>query len=165
MVQRIEVTLTKEELYLASMIGSRRRIECMFHGSKAHFETSDEWTGNIEPCCAEIAVSRFLNKYWTGGAFCGPDSKDDVDGKEVRLTKYDSGKLLIYPEDNPDARYVLVTGLAPKYYIRGWILGREAISKGKNHEWWIEPKSKLRESWWVPQKYLRDIPLQSKSPD
>lgn len=155
------VMLGPDEIAQAVAVASRRRISCMFDRKKEqHYDakSGDEWSTEIESCCAEIVVSKYLNRYWSGGVFYGARAEFDVDGKQVRHTIYATGKLIIYPEDNPDSKFVLVTGKAPKYIIRGWFYARDAIDKGEDHEWWRLPEDKLSPSWWVPQASLYDMP-------
>lgn len=157
----IEVKLTPDELYQAAAVGAHRRITCIFNRHKQqHYDSpkGDEWATEIESCCAEIAVAKFLNKYWSGGVFDGSRAEFDVDGRQVRHTPYHSGCLIIYPEDDPNSKYVLVTGKAPDYKVRGWVIGGEVQRLGKEHEYWTQPPNKLSQSWWVPQTALRRIP-------
>ena len=153
-MQKIKVSLTEDEVYQAATVGVRRRTQCIFYGgTKPHFKAEmGEWHHNIEPCCAELAVAKYLNKYWTGGGMMFSSAKEDVGDKEVRYSAHDNGHLLIYapPADNPDSKFIFVTGETPVFFIRGWIVGREAEKRG----FWKESK---RPCWWVPQSNLRKI--------
>jgi hypothetical protein len=156
-----QVVLTPDELYQAVIVGARRRIICIFRRkNKQHYESprSDEWATEIESCCAEMALAKHLGVYWTGGAFEGERAAHDVGvNKQVRHTTYPNGSLIIYPEDKPEDRFVLVTGKAPNYLVIGWCFGRDAHEKGKDHPWWTQPQNKLSPSWWVPQLELRPM--------
>lgn len=157
----IEVTLTTDELHQAVAVAAQRRISCIFGRKVAqHYDDLDggEWSTEIESCCAEIAVAKWMGLYWAGGVFSGKRAEHDVGNKQVRHTVYPNGCLIIYPEDNPDDRYILVTGKAPTYRIVGWMLGREVMRAGKESDWWKLPVKKRSPSWWVPQKCLRAMP-------
>lgn len=133
----------------------------MFKRNKAqHYEspTADEWSTEIESCCAEIALAKTLDRYWSGGVFDGQRAAFDVGDKQVRHTVYANGALIIYPEDDPEQRFVLVTGRAPNYVLRGWLRGKDAQDKGHDHPWWTDPPKKRSPSWWVPQSALRPLP-------
>ena len=156
----ITVTLTPDELYQAAIVGAHRRITCLSRRKVAqHYDDANgyEWATEIEACCAEIALSKHLGWYWSGGVFNGNRAEHDVGNKQVRHTVYQNGSLIIYPEDNPQDRFVLVTGKAPAYTIRGWVLGDEVMCKGKDHVWWTHPNHKRCPSWWVPQSALRPL--------
>jgi hypothetical protein len=157
----IVVCLTPDELYQAAIVAVHRRVTCLFHRQTAqHYdaEEGDEWATEIESCCAEMVLAKHQNRYWSGGVFNGKRAAFDVDGRQARHTAYANGHLVIYPEDKPEDKFVLVTGKAPRYFIQGWLLGREAMSKGTAHEWWLKPEHKRAPSWWVPQSALRRVP-------
>jgi hypothetical protein len=154
------VTLTPDELYQAAIVGVHRRITCIFGRKKEqHYDASagDEWATEIESCCAELAVSKYFNRYWAGGVFNGQRAASDVDGKQVRHSVHAGGHLIIYPEDKPTDAYFLVTGKAPVYVLRGWRRGAKVIGLGKEHEWW-RTKNVRSPSWWVPQSALIPVP-------
>ena len=79
----------------------------------------------ISGCLGEIAIARWQDKF-PFSLF--EDRKDgDVGEFEVRTTAYQTGKLLIVPDDNPERKYLLVT--LPSHYtanIVGWMHGYEA---------------------------------------
>lgn len=157
----IPITLTPDELWQAVCVAAQRRISCLF-GRKTpqHYDDKNggEWSTEIESCCAEIAAAKWMGVYWAGGIFDGKRAETDLGEKrQVRHTVYKSGALIIYPEDNPKHKFLLVTGKAPNYQIVGWLYGQEAVSVGKTHPWWTAPANKKAPSWWVPQENLRPI--------
>ena len=163
----IEVSLTPDELWQAVAVGAHRRISCLFgRQNPQHYDApdGDEWATEIESCCAEIAVSKHLGVYWSGGVFDGERAAHDVAGRQVRHTVYHTGKLIIYPEDKPEEKFVLVTGKAPNYVIRGWAFAMDAQCKGRDHVWWTSPKNKRSPSWWIPQESLRTNGLDNSQP-
>ena len=160
-MKNIPIALTTDELYQCLVVGGHRRITSMFHRKTAqHYISPDnsEWSTEIESCCAELAFSKATNKYWSGGVFSGERALHDSNGKQVRHTHYANGKLIIYEEDNPDDKFILVTGRAPNYVLVGWIFGRTAQECGKDHQWWTSLPKKQMPSWWVPQDELSPFP-------
>ena len=157
----IEIKLTTDELWQAVAVGASRRIACLFGRKTAqHYDDKNggEWSTEIESCCAEIAAAKWMDRYWSGGVFDGSAADADLPGgRQVRHTVYRSGSLIIYPEDDPGHKYLLVTGKAPGYQIVGWAFGHEVQSVGQDHSWWTEPKNKRAPSWWVPQDKLRPL--------
>ena len=159
--KEIKVFLTQDELYQAAIVGAHRHITCLFSkgarpGGRPHYDASNEWNTSIEGCCGELAFAKWCGKYWTGGSFNAKEAPKDVGNKQVRHTVYKTGRLIIYPHDNPDDDFVLVTGKAPFYNIRGWVNGLEIQMLGKTHPWWNTECE--AGSWWVPQESLRPMP-------
>lgn len=54
------------------------------------------------------------------------------------------------PDDRP---FVLVTGVAPKFVLRGWIWGRD----GKLEKYWGERNNNGRPAFFVPQSALQPM--------
>ena len=158
----VDVTLTSDELWQAVAVGAQRRITCITRRKTAqHYDDpkGEEWSTEIESCAAEIAVARHLDVYWSGGIFAGERAEYDVGkNRQVRHTVYPSGRLIIYPEDNPKDKVALVTGKAPTYRLVGWLFAEEAQRVGEDHEWWLKPDNKRFPSLWVPQDKLRAFP-------
>ncbi len=160
---RIKVTLTPDEMYQAGIVGLHRHITCVTSGRRGeHFygkNKDHEWFTHIGAACAELAVAKHLNVYWTGGVFDGKRADCDVGNKQVRYTTLnDPPYLMIYEKDKPFYNYILVSGRAPDFFIEGWANGGKVQEKGKDHEWWKEPKYKKGPSWWVPAGLLKDLP-------
>jgi len=150
------VVLTPDELAQGIAVASRRRISCIFGRKTAqHYDdkNGEEWSTEIESACAEIAVCKHYNQYWTGGVFSG--SRADFDagqGRQVRHTVFANGHLLVYAEDKDEDAIVLVTGKAPEYCLAGWLYAHEAKA---NESWW---RTDARcPCWWVPQNSLRQV--------
>jgi hypothetical protein len=161
-MNKIIINLTSDEITQGASVAIRRRITCMFAKNKKapHFISQDgsEWSTEIEGCCAEIAVAKYLGVYWNGGVFDKKTSESDVRSdtrpRQVRHTVHGHGHLIIYPEDNPEHNIILVTGRCPEYIICGWI----PVKYGMIDKFWKEPPKINCASWWIPQSELLPIP-------
>jgi hypothetical protein len=149
-----EVTLTSSEVFLASMVGARRRIAAVYQNqSRDVFAGEDfNWQTDIEGACAEMAVAKALGIYWSGpvNTFKAPD----VGEFQVRHTRLQSGSLIIRPSDRDVERFVLVTGKIPRFVVHGWILAADA----KKERFLTAPNGKPS-CWMVPQSELQPLVL------
>lgn len=151
-----DVTLTREEVRLAAVRGVWRHVESGMHRvngapiRQQHIPIG--WANEIEAACAELAVARMSNRYWTGIQFptgaAGADVGHNID---VRWTDRDDGRLLVKDWDDPAHIYVLVLGRAPLMRIVGYIRGEDA----KVDRYWDE--SLPRPCFAVPQSELTAI--------
>jgi hypothetical protein len=154
----IEIVLSSDEILQAVLVATMRKITSdkrrgNGNGSRRpeHYEETRSWDQEIESCMAEIAVSRWRNRYWSGGHFNGRDAGRDAGNAQVRWTSHDGGHLIVYPEDGDDDAFVFVTGRSPSMRIVGWMYGREA----KTDPYW---RTDVRcPSWWVPQNNLKQV--------
>lgn len=148
----IEVTLTDQELAHAARAGVDRQLRAIADGRKdAYGFKGDPWKIHIEGAMGEMALAKALGRYWSGaGEGFGEDT--DVGGVQVRTRSKHSYELYVWPKDEDDAVYVLVTGAAPTFRVHGWIRGREA----KREDWF---KSLGRApAYFVPQSALKPFP-------
>jgi hypothetical protein len=147
----IRVSLTPRELGLGAIAGVYRQIGAMQNGrSEIKGAAADPWDAHIEGALAEMAVSKFLGIYWSGTSFRFQDG--DVGPYQVRSSRRPDAHLLIHEREPDEAPFLLVTGAAPDFTIRGWILGREA----KRPEW-VREGPGHKAAYWVPQGALREI--------
>lgn len=143
------VTLSQFEVLQAAMIGIRRRLAVL--GSTKTNKVNNAqfgWHTDIEAACAEMAVAKILGVYWAGSVntWQGPDAGNF----QVRHTAHDNG-CLIYRKDDPDNDvYILVTGSAPLFCVRGWVRGADA----QHPDYWHRDGYP---AWFVPQSALRPI--------
>jgi hypothetical protein len=72
-----------------------------------------------------------------------------VGNVQVRSTSGHRNCLILHKTDPDDKAFVLVTGTAPNFVLRGWIWGRD----GKNEEYWRDPVGG-RPAYFVPQSAL-----------
>jgi hypothetical protein len=148
------VTLTPDELYLAGVIGVRRRVVSIGNGAadRNHYDPAHaEWATDIEGAAAELAVAKVLDRYHAGLNYRAPT---DVGGRlHVRHTVRDDGCLIVRDRDPDFDPFVLVVGFAPRYRIAGWLYGREA----KRDEWRSVPTGGPA-AYFVPQQALQPLP-------
>lgn len=149
------VHLTYSEMRLAAEIGVQRQAQNIRDGRRDRYGLSSEdggWTPHIEGAAGEMAVAKYLKLYWNGAV--GNLKADDVGGFQVRTRSRHHYDLIIHPEDADEKRFILVTGRAPDFIIRGWITGAEGKAVGR----WDDP-AKDRPAFFVPQSALHPMDL------
>ena len=146
------IRLSWSEVITAAMVGVFRQVTNLRDGRADAYGASDDrgWQLHIEGCCGEMAFAKLSGLYWSGSL--GNLGADDVHLYQVRTTSRDDGRLIVHPGDPDDRVFVLVTGRAPTFRVRGWVRGIDA----KNREWWHDP-SNGRPAFFVPQSALRSI--------
>src|SRR6516164_7258442 len=152
-MEPIEVILTRWELMTGAICGSMRQIEALLNNSAdAHgFNEEHGWNIHIEGACAEIAAAKALQRYWECGVnvFHAPDIGHNI---QVRRRSRHDWDLYVRPKDNPDHLWVLVTGIAPRFVVRGYMLGHEIRREGRQETYGGRPPA-----WFVSQDKLHDI--------
>ena len=148
------ITLTWLEVMRGAMVGVQRQVACLRRGEKG-WERCDhdlDWQNNIEGAIAELAVAKFMGRYWPGTVdrFKDPDLTNDI---QVRQAPKPSDSLIVRPRDNIKHRFVLAIGIAPTYNVIGWINGEESK---EDPSWWRNPGDKGW-AWFVPQSKLRPM--------
>ena len=154
----VAVNLTETEIEIAAIVAAKRQASNLFkrrpdaHGARCE----QGWSLHIEGACGEMAVAKWCGKYWNGAI--GEMKADDVGKLQVRTRSNHTFDLIVH-RDDPDKRaFVLVTGLAPNFILRGWIWGHEA----KRDEWWKDPAGG-RPAFFVPQSALRPMVKRSEA--
>ena len=144
------VQLTMGELFGAACIGVRRQCQAVYRQARTTYgsKPNEAWQCQIEGACGEMAVAKHLGRFWSGNL--GDLDAADVGHLQVRTTSHDAGCLIVHPEDADDGVFILVTGLAPHFVLRGWMLGRDA----KKDAFW---KDGPRPAYFVPQGLLLPI--------
>lgn len=145
------ITLNAEDAFAAAGV-----VTCQMLRKHTHKRTTDSggfskskrgqsrrWGDGFAAAMSEIAVSRLLNKAWTGGGV--HISHGDVGKVEVRHTEYPSGHLLIYKSDDDLAPVVLLIGGYPEFIVAGCMM----VGDGKRKEWWRSDSDPP--AYWVPQ--------------
>jgi hypothetical protein len=152
-----EITLNQYEMVMAAQIGLERKLLAIENGHKDnHGFSGPGWNEDIEGACGEMAVSKFLGVYWGGGMgdeFKAPDVGDRI---QVRTTPRHDGSLIVRKDAKDEHLYVLVTGTAPNFFLRGFISAADA----KRDEF-IQAPNGRPPAWFVPQYALLDIALLS----
>lgn len=151
---RVELTLA--EALHAATVGTLRHYESVSAGHKhiAGFdaEKKNSFSLNVEGVFAEIAAAKALGMYFPASVntFNAPDIGDKY---QVRYSMNHDYKLLIRPKDKPDEVFIFVTGVAPTFWIRGWILGFEAK---EYNEYQYAPAGRPP-AWFIPVSKLQPI--------
>ena len=152
---QLVVKLNRHEVRLAAMAGVERRINAIakqrpgFHGIDGR---SNEWQIDIVGSLGELAVAKALNLYWEPVT----DKKlkslpGDVEGYQVRSTRHQTGKLIVYKTDPDDAPFILAVVREPEVCLAGWVWGAEAKHL-------VSPKQgATAPEFWIPQDSLRSM--------
>jgi hypothetical protein len=150
MTEEWRVKLTYPEVMSAALVGVMRQVKNLRVGRKDRYgcDPEDGWTFHIEGACGEMAVAKATRLYWSGAI--DRLRADDVGQFQVRTCSRHSYRLLLHPDDPNDRAFVHVTGLAPNFWIRGWIYARD-----KQEDWWEDPSGKNRHAYFVPTEELR----------
>lgn len=150
----IEITLTKEEMQMAALVGVSRHWESSQRGHRAAHGLDPALSTvslHIDGAMGEIAVAKALGRYWTPGV----NTFKEADlGKrlQVRTCPQHGGSLIVRTDDRDDHAFTLVTGSAPCLRVMGWLWGREA----KRPEW-LKEHGGREPAWFVPAGELRAL--------
>lgn len=150
----LKVQLTPFEVAMAAQVGCRRQIESLIKGLKPAYGASPEgaWSIHIEGACGEIAVAKAMGVYWDGSV--NTFGKPDIVGSslQIRTRSKENYDLIVRTKDKDDEVMVLVTGIAPIFEIRGWMVARDA----KQHRF-LQTYGGRDAAYFVPSKELKPI--------
>lgn len=158
------VRLSLTELLNGVIVGAVRHFEAekSNRSPKHGFDAKrDSAIGiHIEGACGEIAVAKAVGRYFSGSfnTFKAADLGENV---QVRTRSSHDYELIVRNDDNPNHVYVLVTGTAPTYCIRGWAYARDVMkpdylaNHGGRHEAYFVPPNALN-SMLVKKKVQHD---------
>ena len=148
----MEIQLTWPELLTGAMTGVMRQMESLkSKRADAHGYEGRGWELHVEGACGELAAARALGRFWSPSV-CTFKAADIGQVIQVRTRLEHHYDLLVRQGDADDQPFVLVTGTAPSYVVRGWIMGRDA----KQPEWQREHGGRPT-AFFVPQSELRDL--------
>jgi len=153
----IKVELTIAELWIASIMGSVRRVSAIQRGApdSRGYDGKDPWTVDVLGCAAEIAVAKKYNLYWNGrwGSDAGP--------YEVKAKREQGHRLIIplkdhkeYPGDDKVCVSVMSRNpvLKPPFlWLVGW------VRAGEVKESWIYDGDQGRPAYFVPNEELHNM--------
>lgn len=146
-----KVNLRPEEMERACWTGVKRNLEAVANGLKAGWGGPSEcWEAHIQGALAELAFAKWMQTYWEGHVNTFR-SRDDVIGFEVRWAS--NAQLKRRPKDEPNRKFVLVTGEIPTFYVRGWLWGHEFETLGRK----MDPGNRGRPAWFVTPEQLRPM--------
>lgn len=143
------ITLTESELLLASSVGARRQAIAVIRGFADKYGSKRDcaWQNHIEGACGEMAFAKAMGWYWDGGV--NTFKRPDVGQVQVRTRSKDDYELIIRKKEF--GVYVLVTGLAPKYKIRGWFKSDDV------REEWLKDHGGREAAYFIPTDKLYPI--------
>jgi hypothetical protein len=128
----MHVKLSFSEMKMAAAVGITRHIAALQDGrnDKHGAKKEDGWSNHIEGACGELAVAKLYNVHWPGSvnAFKSPDLGALI---QIRTRSRHDYDLIVRDDDLDGDVYILVTGVAPDFAVRGWILGSDA----KQQKW------------------------------
>lgn len=143
-----KIKLTRHEVLMGANIGVMRRIASYtkLNDNKHTPRDDDTWDRDIEGACAEVAFAKHFNVFWNGSINTFHDP--DVGIIQVRHTQMINGCLIVREDDKDYEAFALVTGNHPTFSLRGWMYaGDSKLDRWRRDNF----------SWFVPQKYLREI--------
>jgi hypothetical protein len=144
------VTLAQHELDMAAGVGLRRQLAALRdrRQDRHGLDPEDGWRVHIEGACGELAVAKFLGRYWDGSVDTFR-SIPDLGRAEIRTRSKHNYELLIRKDDDDSKVYIHVTGRAPDFWVRGWLRGLDA----QREEWWHNHGNR-EWAWFVPTTAL-----------
>lgn len=150
----IPVSLTKREMTMAAECGAMRNILAVFDDRRPTPPIDPiGWNAHIEGACGEVAVAKAFGWFWS--PTCNTFHDADIGTHfQVRARSKHHYDLHIRNKDNPDHCYILATGIAPDFILRGWIKGVDA----RQDRFLLNPGG-YGEAWFVPQGDLLDLAL------
>ena len=151
----IAVTLTDYELAQAAMTGMLRQISAIKIGYNQDKmkPAGGFWQRHIEGACGEVAVAKAMGRYWGGSVNTFKTIGDlDSTGWEVRTRSDHDYDLIIRDDDDDERVFILVTGSAPEYLVRGWIKAADA-KRGE----WRKDYGGHGAAYFVPPECLREM--------
>jgi hypothetical protein len=123
------------------------------HRQNNHGFKENGWTENIEGYLGEMVVAKALGIYYSAGDGKGFKGADVGDTIQVRWARQSNYRLIVREADSSAYNYVLVTGHAPDYNIRGFISGTNA-----KHPVYFEKIDNDRPpAYFIPQQNLSPI--------
>lgn len=123
------VKLNWFEVLSGAFTGVARRIESIRRGYKNSkgFDREDVWDIDINGACAEMAAAKCMNRYWN--ASINNFKNGDVGPYQIRLARGETPYLLFRRNDDRNAVFILVNGVAPTFKVLGWMTGSEGMQE------------------------------------
>ena len=147
------VTLSKQEFFYASQVGTMRQIASVLRGlpDRHGAKPADGWSLHIEGACGELAFARASGRFWSPSVDTFK-SQGDVGGVEVRTRSEHHFELIVRESDDPSRVYALVTGRSPAFRVHGWLVGVDARRAD-----WLRTHGNREAAYFVPQSELRPL--------
>lgn len=128
----MHVKLEWYEVDQASDVGRRRMVEALRKKLSPNVNVSsggrDEWASHILGALGELAYCKATGRYWAGtvNTFKDPDAGTRI---QIRTRAEHDHDLIVREKDCDTDIFVLVTGGPTEFFVRGWMLGKEAKKK------------------------------------
>jgi hypothetical protein len=152
-MSEIVIKLSWSELANAAMIGIYRHMMAVSKGlPDKHGREGLGWNDHVEGAAGEMAAAKACNLYWCAPVNTFKNGGDVGDSLQVRTRSRHEYELIVRPDDRDGDCFVLVTGKAPDFIVRGWMSGADA----KQDDWW-KTHGDRPGAWFVPQSALREI--------
>ena len=138
----------------AAQVGVTRYVLWRSDGLQHRNGMSEEdgWRANIEGACGEMAAAKFLGVYWNGSINTYRKGGDLGANIEVKTRSRHDYDLLVRTYDVAKPKvYVLVTGNAPDFRVRGWIV-LDGPQDCKDE--WLKTYANRPEAWFIPVSAL-----------
>lgn len=139
--EAIKVILNEAGIKEATIVGGERQHNARtYHLSHKYgrIRSPEDWWMDVNSTGGEMAGCGEYQLDWAR-FIPGPDLSDrnglkpadgthPVSGREVdfRTVQESHLRLIVRPDDFDDRAYFLVVGILPRYWLQGWLLGREA---------------------------------------
>jgi hypothetical protein len=117
---------------MAMYVALKRHTHADRNGWGSKYFEEPSMSGEYQGAAAELLVSCTTGLFWHALADNPKNLPGDVGHCQVRQTNYIDGHLMVHQDDPDGAPFILVTGIAPRQQIRGWLLGKLC----KRAEWW-----------------------------
>ena len=138
----IHQAATEKILQGSGVMGSQPRYNLALN-------THEQVSELAESITAELIVARYFGLDYDARQNNGKHHADVGQGLEIKWTKYESGHLIIYPNDRDSDVAIMVVGKSPTYRIAGWI----PVQFAKRAKY----KHRSQDSWWIEQHNLFPI--------
>jgi hypothetical protein len=149
-----EIRLEPSEVLMASDVGRMRQISAIQKHLPQRHGASEEntWQIHIEGAIGELVVAKLLGVHWNGSINTFKRGAD-VGRFQIRTRSSHAFDLIVRPNDDFTAIWILVTGFGFLYRVRGWCPGGEVKERGT-----LEDKgNRQAPAWWVKANRLEPI--------
>lgn len=122
----MEVTLDKFEMIQAGLIGVIRQAESISRKHRNKFAPPEDPFGiHVLGSMGEMAAAKALGMYYGGtvNQFKKPDIGELY---QIRTSNKPDQPMVVRDGDADDEVFIMVTGPAPTFTLKGWLWGKEA---------------------------------------